>query len=189
MAFNTKNLQYNKQEPAFLQRLKGEYVGQDGRQNYQAPRPKRDRLKAGDEDDDPVILDEQGEMVGKEEFERRMKGEDVGESSRGDGDAKPSEGDNEGETGNVESESLGVKNSERQKVTEVGGSAGSKKRKAAKVVGGDEDQEAGPPDPSRRASNIKGADDEAVVLKNKDPTVTKKKKGKKIKLSFDEPDG
>lgn len=189
MAFNAKNLQYNKQEPAFLRRLKGEYVGQDGRQNYQAPRPKRDRLKAGDEDDDPVILDEQGEMVGKEEFERRMKGDDVGESSRDGQDAKPSEEDHKGEAGNDEPDSLTVKVSERQKVTEIGNSAGSKKRKVGKVVGGDEDQETGRPDPSKTASNVKGADSEAVVPKNKDPTVAKKKKAKKIKLSFDEPDG
>ena len=67
-----------------------EFGGQDGRQTYQAPRPKRDRLKAGDEDDDPVIVDEQGETVNKDEFERRMKGEDMAESSKG-GEASQSE--------------------------------------------------------------------------------------------------
>lgn len=190
MAFNAKNLQYNKQEPAFLRRLKGEYVGQDGRQNYQAPRPKRDRLKAGDEDDDPVIVDDQGETIGKEDFERRMRGDDAGEDSKDDvGATRPSEGNDEGRFGKDEPETSTVKTSERQKVTEIGGEAVMKKRKVGKVVGGDEDLEGGARDVLRSASGTKGEDDEAVAPKSKDSTVAKKKRGKKIKLSFDEPDG
>ncbi|KEF53351.1 uncharacterized protein A1O9_10326 [Exophiala aquamarina CBS 119918] len=190
MAFNAKNLQYNKQEPAFLRRLKGEYVGQDGRQNYQAPRPKRDRLKAGDEDDDPVIVDEQGETVGKEAFERRMRGDDAGEVSKdGDGETRPSEGGGEGGTGDDGSKVMAMSNNERQKVTEIGGAAALKKRKVGKIVGGDEDLENGAGDISRSASGMKEGHDEIAVPKSNEPTVAKKKKGKKIKLSFDEPDG
>jgi len=189
MAFNSKNLHYNKQEPAFLRRLKGEYGGQDGRQNYQAPRPKRDRLKAGDEDDDPVIVDEQGETVGKEEFERRMRG-DAGEAPEDRGGATtPKEGNHGGGTGDEELEVPAVKGGERQKVTEIAGSAATKKRKVGKVVGGDEDLEDAAQDVSRSASATKGKDDKAVVPTSKESTMAKKKKGKKIKLSFDEPNG
>lgn len=189
MAFNAKNLQYNKQEPAFLRRLKGDYVGQDGRQTYQAPRPQRDRMKAGDDDDDPVIVDEQGETVAKEEFERRVNADEGGESS-----AKTKLGDHETkeglEPGKDGPEDLEAKNGERQKVSEVGGSAASKKRKVGKVVGGEEEDLQNPVlDGSRNASKKSGASAEVAVSKNKDSAAAKKKKGKKIKLSFDEPDG
>jgi hypothetical protein len=188
MAFNAKNLQYNKQEPAFLRRLRGDYVGQDGRQTYQAPRPKRDRLKAGDDDDDPVIVDEQGETVAKEDFERRVNGDDPGGTST---TTNLSEDEAKGELEHSRNgtENLEAKNHERQKVSEVGGSAASKKRKVGKVVGGDEDLQESVLRDSKSASKLSGPGDEAVVSKNKDITAAKKKKGKKIKLSFDEPDG
>ncbi|KAK5044440.1 hypothetical protein LTR84_011254 [Exophiala bonariae] len=188
MAFNAKNLQYNKQEPAFLRRLKGDYVGQDGRQTYQAPRPKRDRLKAGDDDDDPVIVDEQGETVAKEEFERRVNGDKPGEALA---TTVLAEDDTQGELehGKNGTENLEAKNHERQKVSEVGGSAASKKRKVGKVVGGDEDLQESVTEVSKNASKLSRPGDEAVVSKNKDMNAAKKKKGKKIKLSFDEPDG
>lgn len=184
MAFNAKNLQYNKQEPAFLRRLKGEYVGQDGRQTYQAPRPKRDRLKSGDDDDDPVIVDEQGETVNKEEFERRVNGEEPAE----DGtkvDLEPGKDDDDGSA----SLAAAKNSSERQKVSEIGGSAASKKRKVGKVVGGEEDLGGSASEASRGVRTTTEADSGAAVPIKKDTAAPKKKKGKKIKLSFDEPDG
>src|SRR3978361_1484798 len=82
MAFNAKNLQYDKREPAFLRKLKGEFGGLDGRHNVQIARPKKDRLKTGDDDEDePVILDEQGERIEKEEVDRRLKGGDEAETT------------------------------------------------------------------------------------------------------------
>ena len=193
MAFNAKNLQYNKQEPAFLRKLKGEYAGQDGRQNYQAPRPKRDRLKAGDEDDDPLIVDEQGETVAKEEFERRMKeDEDVAGTSKTTSDGVGVEHSNgvEDATGGGR-ETSGDKQKERQQVSEIGGAAATKKRKVGKIVGAeDEDGEKLPAAVgSKVASTSEDADGGASLPKAKDLGATKKKKGKKIKLSFDEPDG
>lgn len=179
MAFNAKNLEYNKQEPAFLRKLRGEYGGLDGRHNVQIARPKKDRLKTGDGDeDDPVIVDEQGELVGKEEFERRQKqGVDSTEQAGVD-EVK----DDDDATGK---EQL----SERQKVTEIGSSGTLKKRKAAKVVGAEDDdgdKEGEATSSTIEKENKKGGVETAA--KKKDVGAAKKK-GKKIKLSFDEPEG
>ncbi|KIY04030.1 uncharacterized protein Z520_00722 [Fonsecaea multimorphosa CBS 102226] len=181
MAFNAKNLEYNKQEPAFLRRLKGEVGGVDGRHNVQIPRPKKDRLKTGDDDEDePMILDERGERVERAEFERMVKGEDDAQKS--------TEGEEAGGTGSQVEGSKGSEPLERQKVTEIGSAANAKKRKVGKVVGGEDED---------------GEDVEDRALKQKDGSKEKaekppaakvgpsapKKKGKKIKLSFDDPDG
>ncbi|RVX66031.1 hypothetical protein B0A52_10118 [Exophiala mesophila] len=177
MAFNAKNLHYDKQEPAFLRRLKGQFGGDDGRHNVQIARPKRDRLKTADDDDDPLIVDEQGETVAKEDYERRLKGEG--------GDAT-TEADGETSTKAPDSQQAQDAGAERQKVTGIGESK-AKKRKVGKIVGGDEQDEVSGP------SGVKGQDTgasskEAENIKGQDAPVTKKKKAKKIKLSFDEPD-
>ncbi|KAG9791575.1 hypothetical protein ABEF93_001884 [Exophiala dermatitidis] len=185
MAFNAKNLSYNKQEPAFLRKLKGEFGGLDGRHNVQIARPKKDRLKTGDDDDDPVILDEQGERVEKEEFERRMReGDEVKESTPTEtGEAK------------VEGESGTDAERERQKVTEIGSSTALKKRKVGKVVGAEDE---GEPDldgnethePPKKAQTAQKKVEDGESTNTKKPgSGAAKKKAKKIKLSFDDPDG
>src|ERR1700750_161362 len=106
MAFNAKNLNYHIREPVFLCTLKDEEGGLDGRHNVQIARPKKDRLKTGDDDEDePVIVDEQGDRIEKAEFERRVKGEDEAE--------EPAAADEE-----VKVQGEGAK----QKVTEIGSS-------------------------------------------------------------------
>jgi hypothetical protein len=183
MAFNPKNLQYEKQEPAFLRRLKGEYGGLDGRHNVQIARPKKDRLKTGDEDeDDPVIVDEQGERIEKDEFERRMRGEHGAELENPESSKSNEKADELALTGKTKEAEA-----ERQKVTEIGGSSSlAKKRKAAKVVGGDVDDGN---DNARRISKQEESRQAKIDEEpsKKDPTAPKKK-SKKIKLSFDEPD-
>ncbi|KIW86284.1 hypothetical protein Z517_01679 [Fonsecaea pedrosoi CBS 271.37] len=188
MAFNAKNLQYNKQEPSFLRRLKGEVGGLDGRNNVQIPRPKRDRLKTGDDDEDePVILDERGERVEKAEFERMMKGED--------GTPNPSEAEDAGATGAQLAEHQDGENHERQKVTEIGSAANAKKRKVGKVVGGEEEREISDDHRTENAKKHKDPPkekDENPAAGKIGPSAAKpaaKKKGKKIKLSFDDPEG
>ncbi|KIV93240.1 hypothetical protein PV10_04469 [Exophiala mesophila] len=183
MAFNAKNLHYDKQEPAFLRRLKGQFGGDDGRHNVQIARPKRDRLKTADDDDDPLIVDEQGETVAKEEYERRLKGEDVDPTAEADGEASKKAPDSQTEQD--------AGQAERQKVTGIGDSK-AKKRKVGKVVGGDgQDEVSGPSSVKEQdAGAEKGvaSSKEAEKVKGQDAPVTKKKKAKKIKLSFDEPD-
>src|SRR3978361_481851 len=110
MAFNAKNLQYDKREPAFLRKLKGEFGGLDGRHNVQIARPKKDRLKTGDDDEDePVIVDELGERIEKAEFERRVKGGDENETTATSDDVVAENGE--------------AGEGAKQKVTEIGSSA------------------------------------------------------------------
>ncbi|KAK4939171.1 hypothetical protein LTR10_020470 [Elasticomyces elasticus] len=165
MAFKAKDLE-----------MRGEYGGLDGRHNVQIARPKKDRLKTGDDDDDPVIVDEQGELVGKEEFERRQKqDEDPGQQP-----GVETEKDDDEATGKEQP-------SERQKVTEIGNPGNLKKRKAAKVVGAEDDAggEVGTATESKTKKEEKG---DFRATQKKDAGATKKK-GKKIKLSFDDPEG
>jgi len=179
MAFNAKNLHYDKQEPSFLRKLKGEFGGFDGRHNVQIARPKKDRLKTGDDDeDDPVIVDEQGERVEKAEYERRVREGDEAEKQNGKDPVKDDEGQKPDED-----------QSERQKVAEIGSTANLKKRKAARVVGGDdEDREDKADEDSKQKSRKEDDQSQGSSRKKKDPGAAKKK-GKNIKLSFDDPDG
>ncbi|EXJ56062.1 hypothetical protein A1O7_08993 [Cladophialophora yegresii CBS 114405] len=180
MAFNPKNLQYNKQEPAFLRKLKGEFGGLDGRHNVQIARPKKDRLKTGDDDEDePVIVDEQGERIEKAEFERRVngEGEDEGYTPATTEDPKVSELGAE----------QGTKQSERQRVAEIGSSATAKKRKLGKFVGGEGENQPSESDKDDKQRRLaKGQTDEVHPAQK--AATAPKKKGKKIKLSFDEPE-
>jgi len=179
MAFNSKNLHYEKQEPAFLRRLRGEH-GSD-RQNVQFARPNKSRLKTGDEDDAPTMVDEEGENVSKEEYERMMKEkekEEVGKEDKvgedaGVGQKKGSEEVREDDEGKLRGE-------KKQIVVEAG--AGTKKRKAVKVVGEEERMGDGLVLQGSKAQREKETD--AVPVKQ----AGTKKKAKKIKLSFDEPE-
>jgi hypothetical protein len=158
MAFNLKNLHYDKNEPIFLRKLRGEY-GSDSN-TFQAARPKRDRL-TNDDDDAPAMVDEEGASVSKEEYEAMVNGKDDGKATV-EKEVVPEDG---------KSEVKGVEEAERekQKVAEVGA---ARKRKQVKVVG------------------ELGEDEDAVkdVKVGTKPKPLKKPK-KKVKLSFDEPDG
>ena len=176
MAFNSKNLHYDKQEPAFLRKLKGEFGNLDGRHNVQIARPKKDRLKTGDDDEDePVIVDEQGERIEKAEFERRVKGEDEVDKPGTTEDSHVSKAE----------EAESTKHIERQKVSEIGN---AKKRKVVKVVGEEEEGDRSKPNNSQQqpGESSKDSADQAVAAKKDNPVP--KKKAKKIKLSFDEPE-
>jgi hypothetical protein len=156
MAFNSKNLQYEKNEPAFLRKLRGEH-GSD-RNNFQAARPKRNRL-ANDDDDGPTMVDEEGASVSKEDYEAMFDGKGSA--------AKSNEAvieDAKGEESAKDGEKTQEPPAEKQKVVEVGA---ARKRKQVKVIG----------------EEI-GGDDGADLKKGK----TTKKPKKKVKLSFDEPE-
>ncbi|KAK5232795.1 hypothetical protein LTR47_006022 [Exophiala xenobiotica] len=169
MAFKAKDLEYDKHEPAFLRKLRGE-------------------LKTGDGDEDePVILDESGQIVEKSEFERRLKGDAA------DNQQQPGVEESLKDESGVGGEQQEQQQSERQKVTEIGSLAHVKKRKAGKVVVDDEQDEA----VDEKAASSSGGKNETSITtydsggikdkdtKRKDPP---KKKGKKIKLSFDDAD-
>ena len=162
MAFNSKNLQYDKNEPAFLRKLRGEY-GND-RQTFQAARPKRNRL-ANDEDDGPTMVDEAGASVSKEDYEAMINGKsDESESKGVEPETVQADSSKDGEA------SQGTPKA-KQKVVDVGA---GRKRKQAKVIG----------EQNEGSDAIEDTKEESV--KQSKPT---KKSKKKVKLSFDEPEG
>jgi hypothetical protein len=190
--FNTKSLHFEKQEPAFLRKLRGEAAdrGDSDRHEVQQARPgKKARLEMDDDDGPTVVFEDEagflsGGNVGREEYEMLMKGkakgkdEDAGKSDEGEveGQGESARAGKRGE--NVESVSGGGEEREKQKVAEVGG---MKKRKVGKVVAGEgEELEAG-------TTTSVAANRTAESAK---PPVKSKAKAnkKKVKLSFDEPD-
>ena len=193
--FNAKNLHFEKQEPAFLRKLRGEAAGRGDidRHEVQQARPgKKPRLEMDDDDGPTIVYEDEagasGGNVGREEYEMLMKGKGKGESEgAGKGDEGKVEGQGEGAGAgkggdDVESASGGGEEKEgereKQKVAEVGV---MKKRKMGKVVVGQgEEPEAG-------IKTSAGADRTAESAK---PQVKPKAKASKktVKLSFDEPD-
>lgn len=124
MAFNSKNLHYEKNEPAFLRKLRGEH-GSD-RNTFQAARPKRDRLN-NNEDDGPTMVDENGASVSKEVYEAMISGNGL------DGKSGEVEEENaEDKKSTKESEASQEVLKDEQKMAKVGA---AKKRKQVKVVG------------------------------------------------------
>jgi hypothetical protein len=187
--FNAKSLHFERQEPAFLQKLRDQAAGRgdSDRHEVQQARPgKKPRLEM-DDDDGPMIVYEDeagasGGNVGREEYEMLMKGkgEGVGKGDEGEAEGQ-GEGAGAGKGGEeVENASGGGEERERekQKVAEVGV---MKKRKAVKVVVGQGEE----PETGTKPSAGVGRTAESAK-----PQVKPKAKASKktVKLSFDEPD-
>lgn len=189
-------IEYEAAEPAFLRRLKAGNAGLDGRHNVQIPRARGGMGKNGrldmqgeDGEDDPVMLDEAGNVVSKEEMEnleKETEAEKLDDSVKQTTDGHRSK----------EDEETGIKETKDSNVT----SGFGKKRKVAKVVGEsdpneshDQKEEATSEEPVK-SLNESTQDLKSVVTRNKESAnqeVTntagvKKGKRKKIKLSFDE---
>ena len=173
MAFNTKNLHYEKQEPAFLRRLRAGNT--DDRTTVSVARPRNSRLETGD-DDGPTIVDERGENVTLEEYEDRLK--DKPENERQD-EADCSEAtplpalkeQNKGSDRTDDSKRSGQQQAHLHITT------GPKKRKRPKAIENDADADAEPP--------VEAANKPSPSTKN---SVSKaKNKRQKVKLSFDHP--
>lgn len=151
-----KDLQFDKSLPPFLQKLhaqKGGF-GDADRHERAIARPKKARDE--NEDDGPTMIDETGETLSKDEYEKLTSATTAA--------AAEENGASEAETRRGEEEPSTAKTD--VKVTNVG--AASKKRKVAKVVGEAEES---------------GTQDGAVVAKvAKKP----KKKAKAVKLAFDD---
>lgn len=151
-------------EPAFLQRLKGQYGNASGgleRPISQRPR----RVRDDNEDDGPTYVDaESNEVITKEDYEAMVNGGGNQESEQpenGEMD-KDAAAEEAGKSKKMEG------SSSKQNMAEIGG---PRKRKQAKVVG-EEDE-------------IQDPKSEPVRPKDPGPRKPKQKK-KKIKLSFEE---
>jgi hypothetical protein len=123
-------------QPAFLQKLRGQYGDNSGRLERPALRPTRLKVNKDDDDDEPIYVDEESkEVISKEEYKTLVgesglkgEGEDSAEKDKSASDEAKSQADTAGKQSNL---------------TEVGG---QKKRKQIKVVGEDkaEGEEAQP---------------------------------------------
>lgn len=143
-------------------------------------------MKGEDGDDEPVIVDEDGNVVSKEEVERM-------ESGKGSGDAEGKADDGEEEISD-QKEDLVKRHGEDGKVT----SGFGKKRKAVKIVADDAkddvDEKGKGIETNEQLKSLKDSTKElkSVVAKGKEDAkkeeTGKKSKRKKIKLSFDEPE-
>ncbi|KAL4965523.1 DUF4604 domain-containing protein [Aspergillus stella-maris] len=165
MSYNAKNLAYDAKEPAFLQRLRGQYGGNatGGLERPISQRPRRAR--DDNEDDGPTYVDaESNEVISKEDYEAMVKGDGDEQSEQPDNGVKDKYKDAE-KAGDSSKEGTASK----QNLAEIGG---PRKRKQAKVVG-DEIQEA----ESEKSEEVR-----LKEAKQKKP----KQKKKKIKLSFEE---
>ena len=167
MAFNAKNLHYEKNEPAFLRRIRGEYSSD--RHNVQIARPKKDRLKTADDDDAPTIVNESGETVSVDEYEKMVSKATAVTVA----DQSSSANGTKVEDHEVVEKEEQRREPEKQKVSEIGG---PKKRKAVKVVGDDVEHM----ELMDESWKLNRDEKKATNLKQ-----GSKKKVKKVKLSFD----
>lgn len=165
MSFKAKDLQYERQEPAFLRRLKAGITGADDdpdRQINPLPLPKKPKRLENDEDDGPTyVVEDSNETLTKEEYEELVK------KSKDDGDGEKPATPGKSDTAEVAARK---DDSNRPKQPSVQAGAVSKKRKAVKVIGDDEAGEH--EEPSQAAISKKSV-------------IAKGKKKPKVKLSFD----
>lgn len=152
-------------EPAFLQRLKGQYGNTSGgleRPISQRPR----RVRDDNEDDGPTYVDaESNEVITKEDYKAMVNGGGDQESEQPENGVKDKDAASE-EAGNSKKKMEG--STSKQNIAEIGG---PRKRKQAKVVGNEDE--------------VQEPKSEPVRPKDPGPRKPKQKK-KKIKLSFEE---
>lgn len=149
-------------------------------------------MKGEEGEDEPIVVDEEGNVVSLDEIQGRDTGSGDSKWS-GDGDEKGKAGDDEVEN---------TRGLEKERVEEKVTSGFGKKRKVGKVVGENGGDHA---DPEQKVDNDGNASEEplksleestkdlkSVVGKGKEDAKKeesgKKTKRKKIKLSFDEPE-
>ncbi|CRG84440.1 hypothetical protein PISL3812_01726 [Talaromyces islandicus] len=172
MAFNSKNLSYDRQEPAFLRKLRGESSGVDSpRQERFSQRPRKPKNKDDDDDDAPTYVDEEtNDTITKEDYEALLKGSEKDKSqttlAEGDGDIAP--GESKEPAASSEQANVADAPKAQEKMAEIGS---QKRKKQARVVGGDDDEVAAEDEASRKDSSS-----------SRRP----KAKRKKVKLSFDD---
>ena len=180
MSSRSKNLEYEANEPAFLRRLRAQNAGGDGRHERPLARPKKARTD--DEDDAPAyVVQDSNETLSKAEYETLLKSQDASAtapSTEGASHESGSKNETLGITGTLEStepKASGALSRDRDEpAAPIEATMGSKKRKVAKVIGGDPD---GNDRPDELIDRVPASD-------RKKP----RRKGKSVKLSFDNDD-
>lgn len=167
----SKDLSFNKQEPAFLRRIRESNSGHNDRHERPVARPQRPRDPNADEEDAPIYVDEGGDTLSKAEYDAMVKQTEDGTNDATTAATKPDEtvgGSVVGELQGTEPLASGAIRGGKAVLVDAGV---SKKRKVAKIVGGEDE-------------GVKEGEGE---VERRKPVVKKvKKKGKPIKLSFDD---
>ncbi|KAI5293524.1 hypothetical protein KEM52_005451 [Ascosphaera acerosa] len=195
MSFNAKNLHYDRNEPAFLRKLRSQYgTGVGERHNAPANRPATaKRLLIDHEEDEPTYVDENGkDVVSKEEYESMLRGE---AGSTGDADVTKASGDGDGVEGQGRDKQVpsdahtdeAARGRSDRPAAEIGS---HKRRKGAKVIAASEDDDG---DEDRNSSKVasstpptaRPAPHQAATANKKGRT----RKAKKIKLQYDAEEG
>lgn len=159
-------LSYDSSLPPFLQRLHEQKAGRGDTDRHEQPVARAKRVKDPNEDDGPTVVDESGETLSKEEYEKLQEGNaGVDDTSNVKGESDPAAEPKM--SGALPEDSLHGKN---VKVTD--GTA-QKKRKAAKVIGNDDE------------SQVDGETISSTQKQSKKP----RKKQKSVKLAFNDDDG
>jgi hypothetical protein len=154
-----KDLSYDSTLPPFLQRLHAQKGGHGDADRHEQPIQRAKRAKDPNDDDGPTVVDESGETVSKEDFEKLTNPSDgVSDTANITGELDPA----------TEPKASGALPPPNGKLQNVAEGVVQKKRKAAKIVGQDEEGE-----------------QSAATKAVKKP----KKKAKPIKLAFDNDDG
>ena len=151
----------DRQEPAFLRRLRGEAAGLSDTDRHERPIARPRRAKADDQDDAPTyVLGDSNDTLSREEYEALVSGKPADEAEEKGKDAE--------DPGNASLETRPQTEAQeptrdKQRVQEIGKT--SKKRKAVKVGGDDAEDEDDKPPKSSQPKKVK-------------------KKAKPVKLSF-----
>ena len=163
----SKDLRYESTLPPFLQRLHAQNSGRGDQDRHEREIARPKRVQKDDEDDGPTVVDESGETVSKEDWEKMSRTE------AGVEDGGNVTGDLSGNGDPVASGALPSEGAEGPKSTrKLTDGTSVKKRKAAKVVG-EED------------ATQETAGSESPVKENSRPKKARKK-AKPIKLAFDD---
>jgi len=170
-----KNLSYDTSLPPFLQRLHSQNtsLSSDGRHERPIARPRRARDPDAEADDEPTYVNEStNHTLSKEEYAELVGG------GREGGDDGEKDGEAGGEVAEGEERETAAGTVDKEKVAAIGV---GRKRKAGKVVGGGEHEDG----KEKAASTLSVEKVEKSSVEG-----TKKserpKKGKKIKLSFND---
>ncbi|KAI9816826.1 MAG: hypothetical protein M1827_001471 [Pycnora praestabilis] len=164
MAFNAKNLNYEMKEPSFLRKLKSNYGGAESLR-HERPLARPRKLQDGEGDDGPTYVDEDSnDTISKTEYEiligQVAQKDTIDVNQESVNDLELTQADRSGDLHPADKQL----SRNKQTVADVGN---RKKRKAGKLVGEDKERDAPltQPEPATQPE--------------------KKKKTKKVKLSFD----
>ncbi|KAJ8607768.1 hypothetical protein MRB53_040064 [Persea americana] len=156
----SKDLSYDSNLPPFLQRLRAQNSGRGDQDLHERPLARPKKGKVNDEDDQPTIVDESGELLSKDDLTKRITADDQQQAST---------------SVDLNLDDSKVPGSEtRQTKQDVTNGLSIKKRKAAKVIEDDAEHD------DKAATSIQTT---AAPVKKA------KKKAKPVKLAFEDDNG